>query len=307
MDFVQQLRVFVTVVEHGSFSRAAQNLSMGRPTVTHTVNALEKEMGVRLLHRNTRNMSLTSEGSEFFDRATDILASVSDVRHLFGDNIRAPHGRLRIDMPNSVAKPIIIPRLGSFFQRYPGIDLALGINDRPVDLVAEGVDCVLRVGEIQNSSLISSVVAQLNTVTVAAPSYIAEHGQPKTLEDLRDHRAVTYFIGHTRRILDWSFDVGGVRKTVRMKPSLHVNDGDAYISCALEGFGLAQATRLALQNDIDSGRFVEILPHFKSPTRPLSVLYPAKRHLAPQVRVFIDWAKEIFQHPDARWASNPKA
>ncbi|UNK39972.1 LysR family transcriptional regulator (plasmid) [Shinella sp. H4-D48] len=301
MDFVQKLRVFVTVVEHGSFTRAADALAMSRPSVTNSIADLEQEVGARLLHRTTRRSALTTEGALFYDRATEVLSTVGEARNFFGGGNALPRGRLRIDMPNSIAKPVIIPRLHEFFQKYPEIELALGVSDRPVDLIADGIDCVLRIGETTDSSLISSVICHLPVVTVASPDYIEKYGTPKSIQGLDGHRGVNYFVGRSRRVLDWHFVVNGEDVAVRMKQAILVNDGYAYTTCALNGIGLAQAPRLMFHEDLVAGRLVEVLPELSGRPRPVYVMYPARQYLAPQVRVFVDWVKSIFVIPDTRW------
>jgi LysR family transcriptional regulator for bpeEF and oprC len=294
MDFIQQLQVFVTVVDSGSFARAAEALRMGRPSVTNAVSALESAIGARLLHRTTRRSSLTSEGELFYERVTQILADVEEARDLFSGSGQLPKGRLRVDIPVALAKPYIIPHLPDFTHRYPDVDIILGVSDQPVDLLAEGVDCVLRLGELSASSMISRVVAQVGMITCAAPSYLSTCGIPQTIEDLSAHRAVTYFAGRGRRTMDWHFVEGGEEHTIRLRPGILVNDSEAFIACAVAGLGMIQAPRLGVREHLESGRLVKILPDLETLPRLVSIMYPNRQHLAPQVRAFIDWVTGIF-------------
>jgi len=295
LDFVQQLRIFVAVADNGSFARAAAALRMARPSVTNAVSALEASIGARLLHRTTRRSSLTGEGELFYERATQILTDVAGAQNLFGGSGQMPRGRLRVDIPVALAKPLIIPRLPEFTERYPDIEIILGVSDQPVDLLAEGVDCVVRLGELVASSMISRVVAHVPMVSCAAPVYLAAHGVPKTIEDLSAHRAVTYFTGRGRSTIDWQLIADGEERSIRMRSAILVNDSEAFVACALAGLGLIQALRAAVAEQLENGQLVEILPQIQTVRRAVSVMYPNRQYLAPQVRAFIDWISAIFK------------
>ncbi len=184
MDFVQKLRIFVAVADNGSFARAAAALRMARPSVTNAVSALEASIGARLLHRTTRRSSLTGEGELFYERAAQILADVAGAQNLFGSSRQAPKGRLRVDIPVALARPFIIPRLPEFIERYSDIEIVLGVSDQPVDLLAEGVDCVVRLGELSVSSMVSRVVAHVPMVLCAARSISPRTVSRKPLKTL---------------------------------------------------------------------------------------------------------------------------
>jgi len=301
MDLLQQLQVFVAIADNGSFARAADALGMGRPTITNTIAALEASIGARLLHRTTRRTTLTSEGELFYERAARLLADAQETRNLFGGPGQMPRGRLRIDVPVALAKPFIIPHLPDFMRRYPEIDLILGVSDQPADLLADGIDCVLRLGDLAVSSMVGRVVGHVRMVTCGAPTYLAEYGTPRTLDDLASHRAVTYFAGRSRRTIDWHFTVDGEVRTVRMRPGILVNETEAFIACALAGMGLIQAIGAGVEEHLKAGRLVEVLPEMKTVERPVSIMYPNRLHLAPQVRVFIDWIAVHFSSLEGQW------
>ncbi|MBB3612134.1 LysR family transcriptional regulator [Rhizobium sp. BK602] len=305
MDFVQQLRIFVAVVDNGSFARAAEALRMARPGVTNAVRGLEGMVGARLLHRTTRRISLTGEGELFHERAVRLLADVSDVRNLFGGSADTPRGRLRIDIPVALAKPLIIPRLPEFSRRYPGIELILGVSDQPADLIAEGIDCVLRLGSLPAGSMVSRLIAHARMVICASPGYLTEHGTPQSIEDLAAHRAVLYFSGRGRRIMEWQMPENGRHHTVKMPPAILVNDTEAFIACALAGYGLIQVAGTSVAEHLEAGRLVQVLPDSQAFRLPLSIMYPNREHLAPQVRVFIDWIAALFRSLDSRWIERP--
>lgn len=294
MDFVQQLKVFVAVAENRSFARAAEALRMARPSVTNAINSLEEGVGARLLQRTTRRTALTAEGELFHDQAVRTLAAVSEARNLFGGSSERPRGRLRVDIPVAIARPIIIPALPDFRARYPDVDVVLGVSDQPVDLLAEGVDCVLRIGDLPATRMVGRVLAQLVMVICASPGYLRAHGTPATIDDLHAHEAVNYFSGRGHRPIPWSVFDGEEEREIRVKSGVLVNDTEAFVSCATAGLGLIQAPRTVVASLLEAGDLVEVLPQMPQVRRPLSVMYPAKHHLAPQVRAFIDWTAELF-------------
>lgn len=212
----------------------------------------------------------------------------------FQANNRKPHGKLRIDMPGSIGRLLVIPSLCEFHTRYPDIDLQLGLSDRPVDLLQEGVDCVIRVGALQDSSLVARRVGLFECVTVASPDYLERHGEPKTIDDLSQHKAVNYFSSRTGRTIDWTFLTDGQEVEMKMEGIVSVNDADAYVTCGIEGFGLIQPPLFMVLPHLREGRLKEVLPGVKPLPMPISVVYPHSRHLSPKVRVFVDWIAEVF-------------
>lgn len=294
MDFIQKLQVFNAVVEYESFARAAESLRLTRPSVTIALNELEKEVGVRLLHRTTRRTTLTGDGRAYLDQARATLNAVDEARSFFSANVVEPSGKLRVDMSNSIAKSVIIPNIDRFLALYPKVELALGVSDQQVDLVAESVDCVLRVGELASTSLVSRLVHSTPTVTCASPAYLEKHGTPQTLGDLEKHVGIVYFHGRNRKVKEWQFTVNGKTQSIRMKPALMTNDHEAYVDCAVKGLGLAQIGRMGIQKELAAGHLVPVLTQLDAGTMPVSVLYPARNQLPPKVRAFIDWTMSIF-------------
>ncbi len=294
MDRFQAMQVFNKVVETNSFSLAADSLGLPRATVTTTIQALEKHLQVRLLNRTTRKISLTPDGAVYYDRSVRILADVADSEAAFHDIAGGPRGRLRIDVPASIGRLILVPQLCEFHCKYPEIELVIGMSDRAVDLVGEAVDCVIRVGNLQDSSMIARRIGTFQCVTVAAPEYIARYGTPQTLDELRQHRAVNYFSSRTGRNMDWDFVVDGQITEFPVDGIVSVNDADAYIDLALQGFGLIQCAKYMVMPHLESGALVEVLPQWTSAPMPISAVYLQNRHLSPKVRVFVDWVSELF-------------
>ncbi|MFL9924765.1 LysR family transcriptional regulator [Herbaspirillum lusitanum] len=294
MDRFQAMQVFTAVVDANSFTRAADNLDLPRTTVTTIIQGLEGMLQVRLLNRTTRRISLTPDGAAYYERCIRILADVDETEASFRNVTRGPQGRLRIDVPASIGRLLMLPHLCDFYTKYPDIELVMGMSDRPVDMVQEAVDCVIRVGELQDSSMVARRVGTFQSVTCASPIYLERHGVPHTLEDLQSHQAVHYFSSRTGRTIDWDFMVNGVPTEIKMNGKLSVNDGDAYVACALQGFGMVQAPLYMVQNYLDDGRLVEMLAQWKPVPMPISVVYLHNRHLSPKVRAFVDWVAELF-------------
>lgn len=295
MDHLQAMRVFTRVVDANSFTLAAGSLDMPRATVSTIIRKLERHLGARLLNRSTRRLSLTPDGASYYERCAAILADVEDAESVFRDRARGPRGRLRIDAPPSLGRLVLIPKLCDFHHQYPDIELVVGLSDRQVDMVQDAVDCALRIGELQDSSLIAKRVGVFNAVTCAAPSYIERHGAPQAIEDLGRHRAVNYFVTRTGRNLDLSFKVGDGVVNVPMQGPLSVNDAEAYVSAGLAGFGLIQPARYMVAPYLDSGELIELLGEWSPPPMPISVVYQQSRHLSSKVHVFVDWITEVFQ------------
>jgi LysR family transcriptional regulator for bpeEF and oprC len=297
MDMLQAMRVFVTVVDQGSFAKAADVLQMHRPNVTREIKNLESYLNVRLLHRTTRKQTLTDDGAVFHDRCLQILGAVDETKDLFSQAGAAPRGKLRVDVPVTLGKSIIIPALHEFADKYPGIELIVGTGDQAVDLVAQGVDCVVRIGKLKDSSLIAKQIGELKMITCAAPAYVARHGKPDTLEDLDRHRAVNYFSGKERRVLEWEFKKGQRTIPVKVRSGLQVNDSDALVAGGLAGFGLLQAIEITVSDHLRDGSLVPVLADFPPATKSIWVMYPHRQNLPTQVRVFVEWVSELFGSP----------
>ncbi|HYH39658.1 MAG TPA: LysR family transcriptional regulator [Azospirillum sp.] len=295
MDKLHAMRVFVRVVEANSFSKAAETLGLPRASVTTTIQNLEASLGVRLLQRTTRKLSLTLDGAAYLEGATRILSEIDEIESTFTSARKTPRGRLRVDMPGSIGRLVIIPSIHEFHAKYPDIDLMLGLGDRTIDLIQEGVDCVIRVGELSDSSLVARRVGAMQQITCASPAYLAEHGEPRTIEDLERHVAVNYFGSRTGRNFELCFQRDGSVEEIAMKGVISVNDADAYVTCGLEGLGLLQPGRFMVLPHLRSGALREILRDWRPPRVPISAVYPHNRHLSPKVRVFVDWVAELFE------------
>lgn len=293
MDRIQAMQVFLRVVETNSFNKAAETLSMAPSSVTSIVKNLESHLQVRLLHRTTRSLSLTPEGERYYQRSRDILQAIDDSESDLQHRASSPKGRLRVDMPGSVARALVLPRLKEFFALYPEIQLMIGMNDRPMDLVQEGIDCVLRTGELRDSSLVARRLGTFQWITCGAPSYFEQRGVPASVDALGEHQAVHYFSGSTGRITDFHFQQNGQEVAVPMQGQVSVNDTDAYIDCCLQGYGLIQLAAYLVRPHLASGALREVLSEGRRAPVPVSLVYPHNRHVSPVVRAFIDWMTTI--------------
>ncbi|KVV42213.1 transcriptional regulator [Burkholderia territorii] len=291
MDHLHAMRIFARVAHLGSFTKAAEQLQLPRPTVSNAVQYLEKHLGVRLLQRTTRRVALTAEGATYYERCTRLLADLDDAETLFDDAGAAPRGVIRVDLPERFALNRVIPALPDFHARYPDLRVVLGTTDRFVDLVADGIDCAVRVGALSDTSLVARRVGELAQINCASPAYLARYGMPRSPDDLPDHVAVGYFSSRTGRELDWEYaDMdSGALQTVKMRSVVAVNSSQAYLACCIAGLGLIQVPRDGLAPLLEDGSLVEVLPEWHAAPLPVSVVFPSGRHLAPRVRIFVDW------------------
>lgn len=290
-DRIEKMNTFLTVANLGSFTRAAEHLSLPKATVSHHIQQLEAGLGVRLLQRTTRQVQLTQEGQLFYGRCKDLLADVQDVESMFHGSPANLSGRLRVDMVVGIARSIILPRLPTFMAQYPDIHLELSCTDRMVDPVHEGFDCVIRVGTPRDSSLIARRLGEVRMVNCASPAYLEKYGTPQTIEDLSEHLLIDYVNTLGSKSVPFEYFEHGEIKQYRMSSLLTVNNADAYIAACRGGLGIIQAPVIGVQEDLITGSLVEILPQYISLPMPVSCIYPHRRHLAKRVQVFMEWVQ----------------
>ncbi|MDR6295006.1 LysR family transcriptional regulator [Pantoea dispersa] len=293
MDRIQAMQIFIRVAEAGSFVRAAETLSLPASTVTSSIKGLERYLQVRLLNRTTRRVSLTPEGMQYLAQCREIIALIEHSEASLSDSVRRPQGPLRIDMPGGIAHFIVMPNLKDFYRRYPDIYLMIGVSDRQVDLVQEGVDCVIRTGELLNSTLVARPLGKFRWITCASPDYLREYGIPRSPADLSNHRAIHYFSGQTRRTSELRFVQRTEALSVSVSGQAAVNETGLYIKMCLEGFGLAQLAESVVSEHLQKGSLIEVLADWQPPSVPVTLLYPHQRFLSPAVRAFADWIEEI--------------
>lgn len=287
------LLVFTRVAELSSFTQAADSLGLPKASVSKSVKQLEEALGTQLLRRNTRRVVLTHDGQACYDRCKDMLASFDDLLSLFRQG-QALRGRLRVDMSLGMARRVVLPRLPEFLRTHPALEIELSSTDRRVDLVADGFDCVVRTGALDASDLVARPLGQLVQYNLASPAYLAAHGVPQTLEDLAQHRLVHYAPRLGMRSTGFEVEErGGAVRQIAMAGSVTVNNSEAYSAACLAGLGLIQAPVVALRQHLDAGELVEVLPQWRAPALPVSLLYAHRRQLPLRLRAFMDWLAEV--------------
>lgn len=290
------MQVFARVVETGSFTRAAETFDLPKGTVTKLVQQLEERLKVRLLHRTTRRVTVTADGAAYYERAIRLLNDLDEMESSLSNAQASPSGRLRVDVGTSVARLVLVPALPDFFSRYPDIQLDLGVTDRPVDLVGDNVDVVLRGGELTDQSLVARRIANLQLVTVASPGYLRRHGTPRTPQELEDggHTTVNYFSTRTGRPYPQVFERAGESLEILGRHRLSLNEANAHMASVVAGLGVSQVALFGAKAHLASGELEPVLADWARPPIPLYVVYPPNRHLSAKVRAFVEWSAELF-------------
>lgn len=295
MDRIDLFRIFCRVVECSSFTRAADTLGVPRSSVSAAVLELEGRVGARLLHRTTRKVSATQDGAAFYERCLRLVADVEETEGLFRPTDLKPAGKLKVDVPGRIGRLVIAPALPEFLDRYPRIDIDLGVTDRAVNLVEDSVDCALRVGPLADSGLIARPIGKLTLVNLASPGYLARHGVPQSPADLGDHWAVNYASQSSGRIEDWEWIEEGAVQSMPVRGRVTVNNAEAYIACCLAGLGLIQLPAYDARNHIETGELVEVMPDYRAEPMAMTLVYPHRRHLSRRLHVFADWLEELLK------------
>jgi LysR family transcriptional regulator for bpeEF and oprC len=293
MNKLQAMEVFVHVVDTGSFTRAADQLQLPKATVSTLVQTLESTLSVKLLNRTTRRINVTADGAAYYERCIRILSDVRDAEESLSRDRASPRGRLRVDAGTSMSREMIVPALPGFFERYPDIELELGCSDRQIDLIEEGVDCAIRGGNLDDSTLIARRVGLIGFVTCATPAYLARFGRPTHPGELERHRCVNFFSSKTGRNYPWDFTRGEERIELTPPSFIAVNDANAYVAAGLAGLGIVQIGESSIKTYLDAGQFEIILPDWQTDALPIHVVYPQNRHLSAKVRVFVEWVAEL--------------
>jgi DNA-binding transcriptional LysR family regulator len=290
MDRLDVMRLFTRIVERQSFTLAAQDLEWPRSTATQVIQELEKRLGVRLLQRTTRHVKATLDGEAYYRRCVAILGDVEDAEAAFSD--AKPRGLLKVDVHGTLTRHFILPALPAFLAKYPQLQLHIGEGDRLVDLVREGVDCVLRVGDLHDSAMVGRRVALLEEVTCASPDYVARHGDPRSIDELAGHLSIGFMSSASGMALPLEFTVNGAVRNVTLPSTVTVTSAETYVAAAKLGLGLIQVPRYHVEAALAARTLVTVLPEFPPSPTPVSLLYPHSRQLSPRVRVFIEWVTQ---------------
>jgi len=299
LDKLLAMEVFVRVVETGGITHAADSLNLPKASATTLIQKLEASLGVKLLNRTTRRMSVTVDGAAYYERCVAILAQVRETEELLTHQHVTPRGRLRVEVPTLIARAVIVPALPKFFARYPEIELALVSSERRADLVEEDIDCAVWSGEITEPSYVARRVGFLWYAICAAPSYLAAHGRPRHPNDLAQHRCINHFSSRTGKISDWIFSKDGARIQTTLQGHIALEDDNSYVAAAEAGLGIARVPAFILKEAMESdGRLELVLADWFPEPAPLYVVYPQNRHLSGKTRVFVDWIAELLSEHD---------
>ncbi|MBT0958224.1 LysR family transcriptional regulator [Alphaproteobacteria bacterium KMM 3653] len=293
MDRIDAMTVFTRIVEARSFTKVANDLGLPRSTVSDATKSLEARLGVSLLHRTTRVVRPTPEGEAYYQRCMSILAEIEEAEETVASTL--PKGKLRVDVHGTLARHYLLPGLPKFLERYPEIELHFGEGDRLVDLVREGVDCVIRVGDPVDSDMLGRKLAELEEITCAAPAYLERFGMPESIDDLEGHRMVGFRSSATGSTLPLEFMVDADLRAMTLPSSVTVSGADALAHCARLGLGIIQKPRYSAAEDLETGRLVEVLRGTPPPPSAVSIFYPRGRYISPRVRVFSEWVSRAFK------------
>ncbi|MGE0970439.1 LysR family transcriptional regulator [Klebsiella sp. WOUb02] len=297
MDKLDAMQVYVHVVDTYSFARAAEALGLPRSTVSRVIKEMETYLGLQLLQRTTRKLSVTADGRRYYEECKRILADIATVESSFPGRAGQPRGRFKVGMPQSLARHSFIPRVHEFLAQYPELEMILCSSDSIEDLVQEGYDCAIRAGRVEDSTtLVARPLANFKWTVMASPKYIAAHGRPESLDDLENHRAVGFLNHRTGRTTDWLFTLEGEGRAVRLQETFVVDDTDAYIQAGIAGIGLIRVASYLAAPYLQNGALVSCL-NAHSCDLPLFLVYPQNRYLPPAVRSFYEWSKSVLNMP----------
>lgn len=294
MDRIERFRIFARVVECSSFTRAADMLGLSRPFVSAAIQELEAHVGTRLLNRTTRKVAPTPDGIALSERSLRLIADVEEAEGFFRQTTRGPAGSVSVNVPGRIGRLIIVPALPDFLARYPEIDVNLGVTDRAVNLVEDGVDCVLRVGPLNDSGLIARPVGDLQLINVASPAYLRKYGTPKKPSDLSRHVAVNYASPSSGRVEPWEWVEHNEPRSMALRSRVTVNDAEAYIGSCLAGLGLIQIPAYDVNKHLAKRELIEVMRDHRAAPMPMTLLY-LHRPLSRRLKVFLDWMQPLLK------------
>jgi DNA-binding transcriptional LysR family regulator len=295
MNQLEAMQIFVRVAELASYTRAAESLGMPKASMSTAVQQLESEFGAQLLHRTTRKVQMTLDGRACYERCKDLLADMDELRSMFQQGPQALRGRLRVDMPTGIARTTVIPQLPTFLRQHPRLEIELSCTDRKVDLVREGFDCVMRVGSVDDVSLIARPLGAFYVTNCASPEYVRIHGMPRTVEDLARHQLIHYVGTFGAKAMGFEYHDGAAYRMADMPGVITVNSAEAYQESCLAGLGIIQAPGPGMRKLIEQGLLVEVAPELRAEPMPVWLLYAQRRNLSQRVQVFMSWIAELLK------------
>jgi len=295
MQQIEGMRIFVRVADLASFTQAAESMGLPKASISAAVKNLEQDLGTRLLQRTTRTVKMTPDGELFYERAKDLLSDFDELQQLFVHDTVRIRGRLRVDLPSGIARNIVLPQLPGFLKAHPELELELSSTDRRVDVVREGFDCVLRIGQLHDSNLVARQLGVLPQVNCASPAYLQEYGTPNTPADLAHHRLVFYASQFSNKVDAFEYQEQQILQRFTMQGSLTVNSSEAYQAACLAGLGIIQAPRIGAQALLEQGKLVEILPQYQAPPMPMHLIYANRRQVAKRTQIFMQWLSALLE------------
>lgn len=295
MDIIAGMKVFVSVVDGRSFVTAANRLDMSRAMASKYVSMLEDHLGIRLLNRTTRRLSLTESGALFYERSVQILADVAEAEEIAGHLAAEPQGVLKVTIPLSYGLHRLGPVIAEYASRFPKVKLDLSLSDRKIDLVEEGFDVAIRIGKLAESGLIARKLGAIYSIVVGAPAYLKQRGTPEVPSDLAEHICLGYALGSGGD--EWRLQGTGELVTVRSTGSIKADNGDMLRLAALHGAGLIFQPQFIVADDVQAGRLVQVLKSYTSEELGVYALYPSRKHLSTKVRTFVDLLVARLQLP----------
>lgn len=290
MDKLNAISLFCKVIETQSFTQAAQQEQISLPMASKLVAQLEEHLNVRLLHRTTRKITPTEAGLLYYQRCVPILNEIKEAEASVGDISSTLQGKISMSVPTDFGSRFVAPFLGKFMENYPHLELHIEFSDRRVDVIAEGFDLVLRIGTLSDSSIVAKKVANSHLLLVAAPSYLAKFGEPKTLEELSQRACLLYAYYPA-----WTFSEQGHKSIIKPQGNIHSNNGYALVQMAKAGLGIINIPKFLIQEELEKGELVQIMPFLEQEPLQISLLYPNRRYLSPKVRILLDFFSKLMK------------
>lgn len=291
MDKLGAMRIFVRVVESGSFSQAARDLNLSQPTASKQLAALEARLGTQLLKRNSRTLAVTPAGQDYYDAAVRILADIDDVEEKIVEGLSTPAGVVRVTLAPAFGRMFVIPRLPDFRERFPDVVVDMEVSSRHVDLIEEGIDVAIRIGQLSDSALVARRIGDMRMITLASAAYLARHGTPQTLDALRAHQRIGYV--YQGDIVAWDFQLDGRPVTVDGGGAFRTNDAEHVRGAVLAGLGIAHHASWLFTDVLASGEVVRMLDTLAPPALPIHAVTAGGRRMPSRVREFIDFLAAI--------------
>lgn len=295
MDKIYAMKLFVRVAERESFSHAAEDVGLPKGSVSRQIQALENQLGTRLLHRTTRRVQLTQDGMAYYERAKDLLSNLDELEGLFQSDPASISGKIRIDIPPGLTNSLIMPRLPTFLHHYPGIALELCSSDRQVDLLREDFDCVVRTEPLHAPGILTRPLGKLTRVNCASPQYLARFGYPENLDDLASHAVVHYSLTPGASSPGFAFETSHGIQWVKTGGMLTVNSTETWHAACLAGLGIIQTPRIVVREALRAGTLIEILPQYRAAPLPVTLHYPHRRNLSRRIHLFMVWLTETIK------------